>query len=367
MSESKVNILSRVAYAPGLEVVAAAEARKIVFDSGGKTDVGKQREHNEDSVLGNEENFKDKGIDGLYIVADGMGGHLSGEVASAIAVDVIKQQCIKGEFPRGVQNFGQLTQEERKQWILEAVNKANSAIFLRGKTEGSDMGSTTVMAIRSGDEVAVANVGDSRAYTISKDGKVINQVTKDHSLVAKLVESGQITEEEAKVHLQRNVIYRTMGDKPKVEVDVFFAKIPSGGSMILCSDGLSGMVDDDQIRKIVISAPDSNTAASRLIDAANAAGGNDNISAIVVKNTGKMAEISGKSPERPPGSKTEKEWNDLMLEISSSPIAKTIYLQTGSLTAAAVAHEYRDEIISGRMDKVQYLDLVKRVKKAVKN
>lgn len=358
-----------IANAQSFEVVPAIEANKIVFDSSGKTDVGKQREHNEDSVLGNEESFKHKGIDGLYIVADGMGGHAAGEVASAIAVDVIKSQCIKGEFPRGIQNFGQLTQDEKRQWISDVISKANAAIFNRGKGkgEGNDMGSTTVMAIRSGDEVAVANVGDSRAYMISKDGKTISQITQDHSLVANLVAAGVIDEEQAKVHPQRNVIWKTMGDKPKIEPDVFFAKIPSGGSMILCSDGLSGMVDDDQIRKIVTTALSSSDASQKLIDAANAAGGQDNISAIVVKNTGKMAEISVKSPERSPGSKTEKEWNDLMREIANSLIAKTIYLQTGSLTAAAVAHEYRDEIISGRMDEAQYLEMVKRVKNAAKN
>lgn len=117
MAESKVNILSKVAYNPGPEVATAAENSKIVFDSGGKTDVGKERDHNEDSILGNEESFKSKGIDGLYIVADGMGGHAAGEVASAIAVDVIKSQCTRGEFPQGIQNFGQLTQGQKRQWI----------------------------------------------------------------------------------------------------------------------------------------------------------------------------------------------------------------------------------------------------------
>lgn len=354
---------------PVLEVAPIVEANKTIFDSGVSVDVGKVRDHNEDTagIFENEAGLPERGIDGLYIVADGMGGHAAGEVASAISVDVILQQCGKREFPRQAKSFSQLTQDEKRQWISEVVSQANQAIFNRSKSEGNDMGSTTVMAIRSGDEVAIANVGDSRAYMISKDGKGISQVTKDHSLVAKLVESGQITEEEAKVHPQRNVIYRTMGDKLKVEPDIFFAKIPSGGSMILCSDGLSGMVDDGQIRKIVTSALSSSDASQKLINAANAAGGNDNISAIVVKNTGQMAKISEKSSEGPPGSKTEKEWNDLMREIANSPIAKTIYMQTGSLMAAAVAHEYRDEIISGRMDIVKYLEMVKRVKKAAKN
>lgn len=343
------------------EIVAPAENRELTFDSGGNTNVGKERDHNEDSILGNEESFKSKGIDGLYIVADGMGGHAAGEVASAIAVDVIKSQCTRGEFPQGVQSFGQLTQDQKRRWISETVNKANAAIFNRGKAEETDMGSTTVMAIRSGDEVAIVNVGDSRTYMISKDGKTISQVTKDHSLVASMVERGLITEEEAKVHPQRNVIIRTMGHKLEVEADVFFAKIPSGGSMILCSDGLSGMVDDEQIRKIVVSASSSSDAAQKLIDAANAAGGKDNISAIVVRNTGKLAE---KSPEGSGDVKTEKEWGESLQNVFNNPIARTVYLRTGSLTAATVAYENRDKI--DRMTKEQYLAFVKRVLLATK-
>jgi protein phosphatase len=345
----------------GGENIVLKEGEKFIFDSGGKTDVGKVREHNEDSILGNEESFKDKGIDGLYIVADGMGGHAAGEVASAIALDVLKQQCKKGEFPRGVQNFGQLTQDEQRQWLTKAVGQANSAVLTRRQNEKSDMGTTLVAAIRSGDQVAVANVGDSRLYIISGDGRTIQQVTQDHSLVASLVAAKQITAEEAKVHPQRNAIYRTIGDKLKVEADVFFAKVPAGGSMILCSDGLSGMVDDEQIRKIVVSASNSNDAAQKLIDAANAAGGSDNISAIVVKNTGKLAE---KPVERSGDTKTEKEWGETIQDMLRNPVAKTVYLRTGSLTAATVAYENRDKI--SQMTKDQYLALVKRVLLATK-
>lgn len=347
---------------PVLEVSPIVEANKTIFDCGISVDVGKVRDHNEDTagVFENQAGLPERGIDGLYIVADGMGGHAAGEVASAISVDVILQQCGKREFPRQVKSFSQLTQDEKRQWISEVISQANQAIFNRSKSEGNDMGSTTVMAIRSGDEVAIANVGDSRAYMISKDGKGISQATKDHSLVSEMVRKGIITEEEARDHPQKNVIIRTMGHKPQVEVDVFFAKIPSGGSMILCSDGLSGMVDDGQIRKIVTSALSSSDASKKLIDAANAAGGQDNISAIVVKNTGRMAEKSADV-------RKDKEWKETMQDMLQDPIAKTVYLRTGSLTASAVAHEYRDEIISGRMDKAKYLEMVKRAKRAAKN
>ena len=231
----------------------------------------------------------------------------------------------QGRVSSEIQNFGQLTQDEKKQWISNVISKANAAIFNREEVEETDMGSTTVMAIRSGDEVAISNVGDSRAYMISKTERRSIKLLKDHSLVASMIEHRLITEEEAKVHPQRNVIIRTMGHKPQVEADVFFAKIPSGGSMILCSDGLSGMVDDEQIRKIVVSASSSSDAAQKLIVAANAAGGNDNISAIVVRNTGKLAE---KFPEGSGDVKTEKEWGESLQNVFNNPIARTVYLRT---------------------------------------
>ncbi len=352
---------------PNPESAPPVENEKPVFDSSAATDVGRERDHNEDAVRINEQNLG-AGIDGLYIVADGMGGHAAGEVASAIAADVFAQQCFKEEFPRQAQGFDQLDpeqklkdalalQEKQKQWLLAAVGRANQAVFNRRQQDGVDMGTTLVAAIRSGDRVAVANVGDSRLYIISGDGKTIQQVTQDHSLVAKLVAVKQITAEEAKTHPQKNVIYRTIGDKPKVEADVFFAKIPPGGAMVLCCDGLSGMVEDGQIGRIVVSSGSAQEATKKLIAAANAAGGEDNISAIVVKNT-------GKTPEKSPDLKTEKEWGETIQDMLKNPVAKTVYERTGSLTAATVAYENRDRI--GRMTKDQYLALVKKVLLAAK-
>lgn len=268
--------------------------RASAFDVAEASDTGRVRDHNEDFVLVNEDLFlKSRGLDGLYVVADGMGGHGAGEVASEIAAEVVKQQVGKREFPRGVTQFSQLTSDEQKEWLSGVVDQTNQAIFQRRKRaetsqddririEG-DMGTTLVMAVRFGDEVAIANVGDSRAYMVSKSGEVLRQISQDHSLVANLVAIGQITPAEARVHEQRNVIYRTVGDNPRVEADVFFAKIPAGGELLLCSDGLSGMVEDEQIRQILVSSGSAQEATRRLIAAANAAGGEDNISAIVVK------------------------------------------------------------------------------------
>ncbi|MBI4280840.1 serine/threonine-protein phosphatase [Candidatus Uhrbacteria bacterium] len=253
------------------------------FDSSAATDVGKERDHNEDNVLSDEESFKHKGIDGLYVVADGMGGHAAGEVASAIALDVVKQQCKKGEFPRGVQKFGQLTQDEQRQWLIEAVGQASYAVFKQRKIRGSDMGTTLAAAVRFGDQVLVANVGDSRAYMVSADGETLTQISRDHSLVASWVAAGQITVAEARVHPRKNEIYRTIGNRAKAEADVFFAKIPLGGTMLLCSDGLWEMVEDKDIREIIVSSTSAEEATRLLIAAANVAGGEDNISAIVVK------------------------------------------------------------------------------------
>lgn len=277
------------------------EGQRPRFDSDAASDVGKVRDHNEDCVLVNEGGvIQSRGIDGIYVVADGMGGHGAGEVASAIAVDVVNQQVGKRKFPRGINQFSQLTLDEQQKWLSGVVNQANHAVFERRKrsTDNAekDMGTTLVVAVRSGNQVAVANVGDSRLYIISGDGKTIQRITRDHSLVERLVETRQITAEEAKVHPQRNMIYRTIGDKPQVEAGVFFDMIPRGGAMLLCSDGLSGMVENEQIRQIVVSSGSAQEATRRLIEAANVAGGEDNISAIVVKNE-TAAEKERKSPE----------------------------------------------------------------------
>jgi serine/threonine protein phosphatase PrpC len=217
----------------------------------------------------------------------GYGAGEAGEVASKIAVDAVNQQVGERDFPRGVNQFSQLTPDEQKDWLSGVVNQANRAILEQKETSRvaaeRDMGTTLVMAVRFGDQVLVANAGDSRAYMVSADGKIPNQISRDHSLVAILVKDERITPAQARIHPERNRIYRSLGDKYREETDVFFAKIPAGGSLLLCSDGLWGMIEDEEIREIVVSSESAQEAARRLIEAANVAGGKDNISAVVVK------------------------------------------------------------------------------------
>lgn len=333
---------------------------KLVISVGAATSVGKVREHNEDSlaVMGaNVFGEKFKVDSGLYVVADGMGGHGAGEVASALAVETIQRGYSAG--PKAGEND--------EEFLKRLVSEANAAVFAKrqdGKDK-TDMGTTIVAALRHGERTVVAWVGDSRGYRIKPDG-IVERLTIDHSLVQRLLDTKEITPAEAAVHPQRNVIYRTVGDKPKVEIDVATADLKPGDKLLLCCDGLSGMVSDAEMAKIVNQARTSQAAAEQLIAAANAAGGEDNISAIVVRNVeGSPAkkEAAGAKTE---GVKTEKEWQSEIKKMLEDPIARTVYGRTGSVTAAAVAYERRAEISSGKMTKEQYMALVKRVLEAAK-
>lgn len=222
-----------------------------------------------------------------------MGGHQDGEVAAETTAETVVNQALNLGFLHGASSYSKMSQEDKREWLQKVVHQANMAVLAERQKRGSNMGSTLVMAVRSGEEVAIANVGDSRAYLIAGDKKTMRQVTRDHTMAARLVELGQISPEEAKVHSQRNQIYRVMGqeslEQESLEVDVFFDEIPRGGSLLLCSDGLSGMVDDGEIGRIIVSSASAQEATRKLIEAANAAGGEDNISAIVVRNVSEAA------------------------------------------------------------------------------
>jgi protein phosphatase len=173
------------------------------------------------------------------------------------------------------------TAEEHCKWLSEAIELANQTVFTMRRSAGSDMGSTLVAILLDANRACIAHVGDSRAYRINERG--IEQLTTDHSLVERLIATNQITREEARHHPQRNVIYRTMGDKPKVEVDTSIHTLSAGDRLLLCSDGLSGMVDDATIHRIVMESPSPQAACDALIDAGNAAGGEDNISVVIIQ------------------------------------------------------------------------------------
>lgn len=251
----------------------------LEFRSGHSTDIGQLRSLNEDSLLVvemnrvNRSNVKSLG---LYAVADGMGGHAAGEVASGIIVETLSRKAgsslMSGKIENGL---------DWLEWLRSAVESANQAVYDVRLSSHTDLGSTLVIVLVRSDQAYIANVGDSRAYRINHSG--ITQLTTDHSLVERLVATRQITRQEARHHPQRNVIYRTVGDRRKVEMDVTNYTLADGDRILLCSDGLSGMLEDNEIQQIVLDAESPQAACKALIDAANAAGGDDNITAILVE------------------------------------------------------------------------------------
>jgi protein phosphatase len=229
-----------------------------------KSDVGLVRENNEDSYafLPPE----------LFIVADGMGGHVAGEIASQMAATMVQEYITQHK------------NDAAPEILLEqAIMKANSLIYQMSeqKLECRGMGTTVTAAYIKGDTVYYGHVGDSRMYLIQKEN--MRQITEDHSLVWELVKSGNITMAEASVHPQRNILTRALGTSPDVKVDIgSFTWVP-GDVILLCSDGLTNMVDDQTIVKLVENRSDS-AGLENLVEQAKAAGGLDNITVILAQN-----------------------------------------------------------------------------------
>jgi serine/threonine protein phosphatase PrpC len=211
-------------------------------------------------------------------VADGMGGHEAGDIASQLTVQAIARQAVD-------EVLSLATAEEPlpdpRQWLTATAMTANQAVYERRKAIGTDMGTTLVMALVVGDTATIVNVGDSRAYQLKKSGIV--RITTDHSLVEHLVATGYITPREAANHPQRNIIYRVIGDQAQVEADVFEQRLDYGEALLLCSDGLSGMVPEEQIWQIWRAANSPQEACDRLVEAANQAGGEDNVTVVIVQ------------------------------------------------------------------------------------
>lgn len=251
----------------------------VTIRSAALTDVGMVREHNEDSVM-SVEYFRDSMVeparDFLYVVCDGMGGAAAGEFASAIAVETIRHY-VEERLERG-------ETKDLPKLLIDALEEANLKIveYQKGHPEARGMGSTGVAAILLPPEGAVAWVGDSRAYLL--EGGTLRQITRDHSLVQRLIEIGQITPQEARHHEHKNVITRSLGARQSgvAGAEAVALKLKRGQRILLCSDGLTTHVEDDQIRSILRRHSDPYAAARELIVAANAGGGTDNISVIVV-------------------------------------------------------------------------------------
>ena len=246
--------------------------------------VGKQRELNEDSILaltttmaGNSGNLPF----GLYIVADGMGGHQFGEVASNAAIRSVAGYLLKKFHPYLFQVKTDTMDESFQEIMLDAVRDAQKAI----QREAPGSGTTLTAALVIGQQVTVAHVGDSRAYFIYPDSR-IEPITRDHSLVKRLEELGHITPEEAVNYPHRNVLYRALGQGELLDPDIFTVAFPQPGFLMICSDGLWGVVAEQDIVRAVVEAPNLQRACQNLVTAANTAGGPDNISVILAQLIG---------------------------------------------------------------------------------
>jgi len=225
-----------------------------------RTDTGRQRRGNEDSSYARAP---------VFVIADGMGGAQAGEVASQIAVEA---------FAHGLPERG--TGEERLSLV---VQRANREIYERAQAERerAGMGTTLTAAYIDGDHVAIAHVGDSRAYLL-RDGE-LTRLTEDHSLVEELLRGGKLTEQEALEHPQRSIITRALGPEPIVEVDTWSYPLRPGDVVMLCSDGLTSMIPEQQVQAALVEATSLQAAADRLIDEANEAGGRDNITVVLFR------------------------------------------------------------------------------------
>jgi protein phosphatase len=244
----------------------------------GLTHVGRQRQHNEDAFLVESDAR-------LFLVADGMGGHAAGEIASRIAVDSISEFILHtkeddGTWPHAYdEHFRRSTNR-----LMAALRMANTRVLeaMRKDARLRGMGTTVVAALADGETVSVAHVGDSRAYLI-REGQ-LSRVTNDHSWVFEQVQAGMLTEAEAEKHPLRNVITRALGGALQVTPDASEIEARTGDVVLLCSDGLTGMVPESEILKIVTAnESDLEQCCKQLIDAANERGGLDNVTAVLVR------------------------------------------------------------------------------------
>ena len=237
------------------------------------TDPGKVRDHNEDSVI----IVKNHNNEILLAVADGMGGHRGGEIASSIVISNIGK-----EF----KELGKLgSKEDAILWIKNVVSEANVQIYkyTEENPESQGMGTTIVLAVLTNDYLLFGNIGDSSGY-VYKDG-AIHKITNDHTLVNLLLKSGEITEEEAKDHPRKNVLMKALGATTTVEMDIFDVETDVEG-IFLCSDGMTNMLDDEQIAKVLNEETTPEEKVNKLIIKANNRGGTDNISVAFLKKVG---------------------------------------------------------------------------------
>ena len=277
----------------------AGDIRVHIF---GRTDVGRIREHNEDSFIIADLTRKSRSIreedriqvvgdrGSLMAVCDGMGGAAAGEVASELAVNIIYEKLVEGDLPKD--------HDDLARRMVRAVEAAGLRIYSEAKLDRHHrgMGTTATVAAMLDSFLFLGQVGDSRAYILRNQQLV--QVTRDQSLVNQLIEAGQLTEEEAENFEHNNIILQALGTADTVQVDLTFVPLRRGDVLLMCSDGLSGMVRYDDIRQTLLDHPDTVEACKVLTDKANDAGGHDNVTVIVARFEGEG--LPAPSDEDPP-------------------------------------------------------------------
>jgi serine/threonine protein phosphatase PrpC len=260
-------------------IKAGLSPLNLDYHVGRRTHAGRIRVVNEDSLLCLSLSRVQQSLSqpvGVFAVADGMGGHARGELASSLTIQTILQKATV-ELAGMQKN----SKDEITSWLKQTIQAANQAVYEARKKADSDMGSTLVCGLLIGNQAYLTNLGDSRVYLLRD--KTIRQLSTDHSLVQQLVSNGQISQDEARLHPQRNVILRCLGEKDQVELDVYTQDLLPLDRLLFCSDGLSGMLDDMQIQIINNESASPQMACDYLVDTANLAGGVDNISIIVVE------------------------------------------------------------------------------------
>ncbi|MCA0453066.1 MAG: protein phosphatase 2C domain-containing protein [Chloroflexi bacterium] len=260
------------------ETVISSSNEHLLF--GQATDVGMVRTNNQDAVfsfVSTSRSATQRPDFGLFVVADGMGGHHDGEKASAITANMVAAYITNHIFLPMLNSDDETERVPITESMIAAVQKANADII----TKVPDGGTTLTAVAVIGDLAYIAHVGDSRIYLITKDH--IEQITRDHSLVQRYVELNLLTPEEASVHAQKNVLYRALGQSETLEVDALTRRLPPNSKLILCSDGLWNLVTEDEIAEIVSTHSNPQEACDKLVALANTHGGTDNITVIMLK------------------------------------------------------------------------------------
>ncbi len=270
---------------PPLELQPFKPGRHLIY--GLSSDIGQTRTNNQDSLFAlfcADVSVEDKPDLALFAVADGMGGHSHGEKASAIAVRTVAQQMVSSFYLDILGSESAAPSDPDKppiaELLAEAMQKANVAV-----SEAVPEGGTTLTVVAiMGDMAYIGHVGDSRAYLLIGDR--LEQITRDHSLVQRLVELDQLTPEEAAVHMQRNVLYRAIGQSETLEIDALVRRLPPSSRLVICSDGLWNLVPEEMLVEIIRGSTMPQEACDRLIEVANQRGGLDNITAILIQTPG---------------------------------------------------------------------------------